>query len=227
MDYCKRIQYWSSIQYLDGSRGRGSCFQAPSLRAFEPVTASRPTLDQLTLRVARPSDAAGCLAIYAPIVTGTSISFEEQAPDEAEMRARIASVLQRLPWLVAVDAAGTVRGYAYASRHRERAAYQWSVEVSAYVDAECRGRGVGRRLYEALFEHLVELGYCRAFAGIALPNAPSVGLHEAVGFTPVGVYHRAGFKRGAWHDVGWWERGLAEPDVPSPPRLFRPASDDV
>jgi phosphinothricin acetyltransferase len=116
-----------------------------------------------------------------------------------------------------------VQGYAYASRHRERAAYQWSVDVSAYVREDARGRGVGKALYGRLFELLKALGYCRAFAGIALPNAASVALHESMGFEALGVYRRVGFKRGAWHDVGWWQKTLQDVDHPSPPLPFDPA----
>lgn len=163
------------------------------------------------IRDARPDDAAAILAIYAPIVAGTVISFETEAPSEDEMRGRIASALASHAWLVSSDDTGAVDGYAYASRHRERAAYRWSVDVTVYVREDRRRAGVGRRLYPALFYALRARGYHQAFAGIALPNAGSVGLHEAVGFTPIGVYRDVGFKLGAWHDVGWWQRSLEQP----------------
>lgn len=174
----------------------------------------------MSLRPARPDDAAAIAALYAPIVEHSIISFELVPPDAAEMRSRIEATLQRLPWLVSLDAQGAVNGYVYAGRHRERAAYQWSVDVSAYVRADTRGQGVGRRMYEALFPLLAALGYCQAFAGIALPNAASVGLHEAVGFEPLGVYRKVGFKHGAWHDVGWWQRPLQSPAAPQPLRAW-------
>jgi phosphinothricin acetyltransferase len=177
----------------------------------------------MNLRIATPDDAEAITAIYAPIVADTAISFELEPPTVAEMRSRVEATLQRLPWLVSLDAQGRVDGYAYASRHRERAAYQWSVDTSAYVHADARGRGVGRRLYLALFDELVKLGYYQAFAGIALPNAASVGLHEAVGFEPLGVYRQVGFKHGAWRDVGWWQKTLQAPQgEPAPPRPFTP-----
>lgn len=175
----------------------------------------------MIIRTATPDDATAVAAIYAPIVAATTISFELEPPGVNEMRARIEATLKRLPWLVAVNDAGQVVGYVYASRHRERAAYQWSVDVSAYVHERSRGRGVGKALYGRLFEALVELGYCQAFAGIALPNAASVALHESVGFVPLGVYRRVGFKHGAWHDVGWWQRELKMVDQPAPPTLFQ------
>lgn len=111
----------------------------------------------------------------------------------------------------------------YASKHRERAAYQWSVDVTAYVHAAHRGRGVAGALYGRLFEVLTAAGYCQAFAGIALPNAASVALHESIGFTPIGVYRNVGFKNGAWRDVGWWQKELQLP--PDPTTLQRIAPD--
>lgn len=172
----------------------------------------------MTLRSATPDDADAIAAIYGPIVANTTISFELEPPSVEEMRSRIVATLPRLPWLVSVDDAGRVDGYVYASRHRERAAYQWSVDTTAYVREDSRGQGVGRRLYEDLFRRLVEQGYYQAFAGIALPNEASIALHEALGFQPLGVYRKVGFKKGAWRDVGWWQKELQppgrEPQVP-------------
>src|SRR5512142_1544352 len=161
------------------------------------------------IRIARSEDAEGMLAIYAPIVSETTISFEMEPPTVEEMRRRIETTLAKLPWLV-WEADGRIMGYAYASRHRERAAYQWSVDVSVYVAEEARGRGLGRRLYAPLLGMLEDLGYYSALAGIALPNPASVGLHEAMGFKPIGVYRNIGYKSGAWRDVGWWQRQLRE-----------------
>jgi phosphinothricin acetyltransferase len=174
----------------------------------------------MTIRVATSDDAAAIAAIYAPIVRDTFISFEAEPPSAAEMRERLEAVLERLPWLVSEDGAGEVDGYAYASRHRDKAAYRWSVDTTIYLREDARGRGLGKRLYADLFERLARLGYCRAFAGIALPNAASVALHESVGFIPVGVYRQVGFKFGAWRDVGWWQRNLRDDEVPAPTLPF-------
>ena len=168
----------------------------------------------MRIRVAKPSDAAAITAIYEPIVSGTIISFELEPPSIDVMGERIATTLEIFPWLESEDAAGQVDGYVYASRHRERPAYQWSVDVTAYVRGDSQRRGIGRALYRALFEELAALGYCQAFAGIALPNMASIALHEAVGFLHIGTYRKVGFKRGAWHDVGWWQRELAAPQEP-------------
>lgn len=170
------------------------------------------------IRLAQPSDAAAVVAIYAPVVEQTPTSFELVAPDEQEMRRRITSTLEHYPWLVC-EAGGGPLGYVYATRHRERPAYRWSVEVSAYVATRARRRGVGRALYTSLFELLARQGFHQAFAGITLPNEASVRLHQSLSFAPIGVFRRIGFKFGAWHDVGWWQRALSPlRDEPAEPR---------
>ena len=167
------------------------------------------------IRVARASDAEAVAAIYRPAVTEAVTSFELEPPAAGEMAARMAAVLERTPWIVC-DGGSGVLGYAYASRHRDRAAYQWSVEVSAYVRSDAQGRGVGRALYTSLFEILALQGFRNAYAGITLPNPASSGMHRALGFTPVGIYRGVGYKNGAWHDVEWLERSIA-PQMVDPP----------
>ncbi len=170
------------------------------------------------LRLARATDAAAIAAIYRPIVEDTVISFEAVAPDAAEMSRRIAGTSPTHPWLVC-EADGAIAGYAYASKHREREAYRWAVDTSVYVAASQRRRGIARALYDSLFAILEAQGFAAAFAGIALPNPASVALHEAAGFEPLGVYRRVGYKRGGWHDVGWWQRRLWEADGAPPEPL--------
>jgi L-amino acid N-acyltransferase YncA len=161
----------------------------------------------LHIRGATSDDAARLLRIYAPYVRETAVSFEMEPPTVDEFAARIEKALKRWQWLVA-EIDGRCAGYAYGSMYRERAAYQWSCEVSAYVDPEVQGRGIGRRLYERLLPELAERGFCTAYAGIALPNDASIALHRAVGFEPIGVFRRAGRKFDRWHDVGWYQRVL-------------------
>jgi phosphinothricin acetyltransferase len=180
-----------------------------------------------TIRVATPQDATAILTIYTPIVRDTAISFEVEPPTLAEMQHRIAQTLQRLPWLVC-DWQGEVLGYVYASSHRARAAYQWSVDVSVYIHQQARRTGMGQALYTSLFQLLTLQGFYQCYAGITLPNPPSVGLHESLGFYPVGVYESVGYKLGAWHDVGWWQRGLQPctrpPSLPTPFEVLQQTS---
>lgn len=155
------------------------------------------------LRVATPEDAPGIAAIYGPVVRDGYASFEDVLPDADEMSERIAHALERFPWLVCEDT-GRIVGYTYAGPHRGRVGYQWSAEVSVYVAPEACRRGVGRALYAALFELLRAQGLVNLYAGIALPNAASVALHEALGFRRIARYPAVGFKAGAWRDTGWW-----------------------
>jgi L-amino acid N-acyltransferase YncA len=165
-------------------------------------------------REATSGDAAAIAAIYAPYCESTPITFENEAPDEVEIRSRIEKVLPQHPWLVC-EFDGRVVGYAYASRHRERAAYRWGVDVGIYIDGSQHRRGIGRALYSSLLPLLVQQGYFKAYAGITVPNQASVGLHLAMGFREVGTYPAEGFKLGDWRNVMWLEMTL-QPLVPQP-----------
>jgi len=172
----------------------------------------------LMIRLATPGDAEQVQAIYAPYCH-TPISFEMEPPSVEEMRHRIAKVLGPYPWLVCADGA-EVLGYVYATQHRERAAYRWSVDTTVYVRQGQLRRGIGRALYTSLLTMLPLQGYVNAYAGVTLPNPASVGLHEALGFERVGVYRQVGFKRGTWYDVTWFQRSL-QPRPEEPPPLKR------
>jgi phosphinothricin acetyltransferase len=177
----------------------------------------------VVIRHADPArDGAACAAVYAPYVLDSVASFEERAPDAAEMAERIGRVADRYPWLVS-EQDGTVSGYAYATEHRSRAAYRWAADVAVYVAPDHHRRGIGRALYGTLFELLVRQRLQVAVAGITLPNDASVGLHEACGFKPIGVSRRIGWKAGAWWDVGWWELELTAPTDGPPPEPAPPA----
>lgn len=178
----------------------------------------------MQLRLARPDDGAAVAAIYGHYVRTTAISFEEEAPDADEMGRRIGAALPDRPWLVAEEA-GRVVGYAYAGALRPRPAYRWSVETSVYLDPHVRGRGLGGRVYGILLDLVAAQGFARAFAGITLPNEPSLRLHRALGFEEVGVYPRVGYKHGRWHDVWWGVLDLA-PGMDGPPAEPR-CVDDV
>jgi len=165
------------------------------------------------IRLAGEHDAEQIQAIYSPIVRQTATSFEAIPPTIDEMWQRLVETLADLPWLVC-ERQGTILGYVYAGKHRARAAYQWSVEASAYVHVGAHRMGVGRALYTSLFKILTLQGFYNVYAGITLPNPASVGLHEATGFKPIGVYKAVGYKLNAWHDVGWWHLSLRPTTVP-------------
>jgi L-amino acid N-acyltransferase YncA len=185
------------------------------------------SIDIPKIRPVQEADASPIVGIYAPYVRETAISFEIEPPSEAAMGQRIVNTMAMYPWLVA-EQDDQIVGYAYASKHRERPAYRWSVDVTVYVDRGTHRRGIGRALYRPLVELLRGQGFRSAFAEIALPNVASVRLHEAMGFKQVGVHRDAGFKLGSWHDVGYWRLGLAEdaapPDEPSAFPIFRTTS---
>ena len=171
------------------------------------------------IRVAEGRDARAIAGIYTPAITDAVISFELVPPDANEISRRMLAIQRQYPWLV-YEESKSVLGYVYASVHNERAAYRWSVDVTAYIRGDAHRRGIGSALYSALFEILVLQGYRTACAGVTLPNTASVQMHAAMGFKEVGIYHDVGYKFGKWHDVGWYERSLAahvlEPPEPVP-----------
>ena len=169
-----------------------------------------------TLRFATPDDAVSLLAIYAPYITDTTITLEYEVPTVAEFAERIRKLQGVLPWLVA-ESQGQVIGYAYASRHRERLAYQWSVETSVYVHNAHHGTGVARRLYNRLFELLQQQGYVNAYAGVIEPNPRSFAFHQSLGFELIGTYQHVAYKFGKWHTSQWLAKQLLPlPTVPVP-----------
>jgi len=174
----------------------------------------------MLVRVADPArDAERVAQIYAPYVAETVISFEELPPTATEMEGRMRKVLEWTPWLVAEDEAGRVVGYAYASRHRERAGYRWSVDISVYVDSAAQRRGVGRSLYGKLVPTLRRQRFVNVYAGIGLPNEASVAIHESLGMRLIAVYGKVGWKLGRWVDVAWYGMRLIEltDDTSQPP----------
>ena len=173
----------------------------------------------MRLRAATSQDAAAISEIYAPYVSASNVSFETEPPSAREMKVRIEAGRGLYPWLVLEDEAGGLAGYAYATTFRVRAAYRFTVETSVYLSPRHQGLGLGRRLYQALLTTLEAQGFTQAIAAIALPNPPSVRLHEAVGFVAAGRYAKIGFKLGGWHDVGLWQRALAPAtNPPTEPR---------
>jgi L-amino acid N-acyltransferase YncA len=162
--------------------------------------------ETLRVRAAEAADADALADIYNPYIRDTIITFEETPVSAAEMARRVAEVGGHgLPWLVA-EARGAVIGYAYATPWRTRHAYRFAVESTVYLAPEGSGRGIGTRLYEALFERLADAGVHAVIGGIALPNPASVALHEKLGMAKVAHLPEVGFKFGRWIDVGYWQR---------------------
>jgi len=190
----------------------------------QPIDAPPARKSQIVIRPAAGQDDAAIIRdIYAPWILETAISFEEVVPNVEEMLSRM-EARPRMPWLIA-EVDGEPAGYAYASKHAARAVYRWSADVSVYLKAGQRGRGLGRRLYDALIPEVRALGYVTLFAGITHPNPASVGLHSALGFQLLGVHPNTGYKFGRWHDVGWYALSppVGPPAAPSEPLEWTPA----
>ena len=173
-----------------------------------------------SIRIAIPGDAEAILKIYAPYIEHTSFTFEMEVPGIDSFKERIASYLQTWPWLVC-EIDGTIAGYAYGSRHRERVAYQWGVESSVYVHDNYQRIGVARALYTALIGILKLQGFRNLYAVINLPNDKSVSFHEKLGFEYFATYENVGYKLGRWKNVGWWQLQLNDYSMePQPPVKF-------
>ncbi len=172
------------------------------------------------IRVAKPSDAASILEIYTPYILNTAITFETEIPSLENIEHRIITYQESWPWLT-YEVDGTIAGYAYATKHRERAAYQWCVESSVYVSDNFQQKGIAQALYTALFEILKYQGCRNVYAGITLPNDKSTSFHKKFGFSKIAEYKNIGYKLGLWNTVSWWELKVNEySDNPTPPMKF-------
>ena len=172
------------------------------------------------IRIATTDDSELILKIYAPYIENTSYTFETEVPTIDSFTERVSSYLQNWPWLVC-EIDGVIAGYAYGARHRERAAYQWSVESSVYVHDDYQRRGVARALYTVLIDILKLQGFRNLYAVINLPNDKSVSFHEKLGFEYFATYKSVGYKLGKWKNVGWWQLQLNEYSMePEPPVKF-------
>ena len=168
------------------------------------------------IREATINDAPRLLEIYGYYVKHTAISFEYEVPSVEEFQARIERTLVRYPYLV-LEEEDFVLGYAYAGPFKARAAYDWSCELSIYLDKDCHGKGFGRRLYEALEERLKAQGIQNLYACIAFPDEEdeyltinSVEFHEHMGYRRVGVFRQCAYKFGRWYSMTWMEKMLGE-----------------
>ena len=176
----------------------------------------------ITIRIARESDTDELLAIYAPYVKETAITFEYTVPTLEEFRERMTKTLMKYPYLVAVQET-EILGYAYASEFKNRAAYDWAVETTIYVKQDSRKSGVGKKLYQALEEVLKQQHICNLYACIAYPNPGSIGFHERLGYQTIGHFSKCGYKFETWYDMIWMEKMIAEHDLH--PEPFKPITE--
>ena len=160
---------------------------------------------EIIIRRAVEHDAEPLSRIYNHYIENSVITFEEETVDAPEMAARIRKVTGEYPWLV-WEENGEVRGYAYASRWRERTAYRFACELTVYLHPEATGRGAGKALYSRLIEELSARGFHSLLGCITLPNPASERLHIGLGFEKVAHFHEAGYKFDRWLDVGYFEK---------------------
>ena len=155
------------------------------------------------------NDSVSLLNIYGEFIRNTAVTFETAVPSVLEFSKRISDIVESSPWLVC-EIDGEIIGYAYASKHRERAAYRWSVDVTVYINPQYHRKHIATALYTALIELLKLQGYYCAYAGVSLPNLKSEEFHKSFGFNPVGVFHNVGYKFDEWRDVKWFELALSD-----------------
>jgi phosphinothricin acetyltransferase len=170
------------------------------------------------IRLATINDAKEIRDIYAPNILNASISFETELPSFEEMQSRIQTILQKYPWIVC-EVDEKIAGYVYASKHRDREAYQWSCECSIYMNNDFKGKGIGKELYQLLFQILKLQGFRNVYAGVTLPNEGSISIHEKCGFKHFATYENIGYKFDNWHSVGWWKLQINDYDLQPPPPL--------
>ena len=170
----------------------------------------------ITIRIASPSDAPELLAIYAPYITKTAISFEYDVPSVEEFADRIRTTLEKYPYLAA-ESDGHIVGYCYVSILHGRQAYDWSVETSIYVDQNCKRMGIGKKLHDALEQALSAMGILNLYACIAFPigedpylTEDSVHFHEHLGYTHTAHFHKCGYKFNRWYDIVWMEKTIGK-----------------
>ena len=179
----------------------------------------------MRIRSAAPEDAEALLAIYAPYVTDTAVTFEYETPTEAEFARRIETILEAYPYLVLEDGR-SILGYAYAGPFKARAAYAWAVETTIYLRPDARGRGYGRILYTALEDELRRRRFLNAYACIAFIDREdeyltkdSPRFHAALGYRECGLFRKCGYKFGRWYDMIWMEKHLGGHDADPAPVL--------
>jgi L-amino acid N-acyltransferase YncA len=157
------------------------------------------------IRKANISDAKAIADIYNYYIHNTTITFEIEPVSESEMENRIRKTLEKYEWIVSENEENRIVGYSYYNSFQPRAAYKNSVEATIYLDQKELGKGNGNKLFEKLIDIFHQSSFHAIFGVIALPNGPSVRLHEKNGFIKVGELNEVGYKSGKWINVGYWE----------------------
>lgn len=168
------------------------------------------------LRHATVEDVPQILQIYGPYILQTSFTFEYEVPTLEQFSQRFLAITQQFPWLV-WEENGQILGYAYADRAFARAAYQWTADLSVYLRPEARGKGIGRKLYEAAEEILQNQGYFALYAIVTDGNLDSCAFHRALGYREIAHLPQCGYKHNSWHGIYWFEKRLREGEPTAPP----------
>lgn len=179
----------------------------------------------MEFRLAKKADAQRLLEIYRPYVERTAVTFEYEVPTLEEFENRIEKIGSQFPYLLAIEN-GKIIGYAYAGAYRERAAYDWVVELSIYLDEKERQHGAGSALYQKLLTSLAALNYQRAYACITYPNPASVAFHEKFGFQQIGLFPKAGYKFEQWYGIVWLELALQKSQEVKATKLLTDLSEE-
>lgn len=166
-------------------------------------------MEERKIRFATIEDAETILEIYAEYIVNTGVTFEIEVPTIEQFRERMRRITEQFPWLVC-EIDGVIAGYAYGSKHGERAAYRWSADLSVYINEKFHRRGIATALYKAVMELLRLQGYFTVYAGVSTPNEKSEAFHSAFGFRNLGEFKNVGYKLGQWRGVAWYEMPLAE-----------------
>ena len=162
----------------------------------------------MRIRLAKEQDAAALLEIYKQYID-TTVTFEYELPSKDEFQRRIREYSKDYPYFICTEN-GRCVGYVYAHRAQERAAFQWNAELSIYLDKNYQAKGVGKVLYEMMFEILAKQGVKTLYGLVTTPNPQSVKLHEKTGFLLAGTYHNTGFKANKWCDLLLYEKQIGE-----------------
>ncbi|MBQ8798325.1 MAG: N-acetyltransferase [Lachnospiraceae bacterium] len=164
---------------------------------------------QKKIRFATVKDAAAILEIYGEYIRNTAVTFEIEVPTLSAFEERMERIMSQFPWLVC-EIDGEIAGYAYASKHGERAAYRWSADLSVYIHEKFHRNHIASELYDEVIALLRKLGYYTVYAGVSTPNPKSEAFHGAYGFQCLGEFKNVGYKLGEWHGVAWYELPIAE-----------------